>query len=121
MLVPHKHINLILVLLQMVIITPSSILSTSETGNLRELKGCNPCKDIFYYSNKYAPEFELNAFTTPVIRVDRKEFPNLISFKVVDNDETYPCYASSLSITTNDTNFYVTSDLNERFNFNFKG
>jgi hypothetical protein len=121
MLVRHKHINLILVLLQIVIIKPSSILSTSETVNLKELNGCNKCKDIFYYSNKYAPEFELNAFTTPVIRVDRKDVPNLISFKVVDNDETYSCYGSDLKITTNDTNFYVTPDLNDRFSFNFKG
>lgn len=118
-----SHICLLIILLQTIAIKSSSIArsSSSSETNLVELNGCNKCKDIFYYSNKYAPEFELNAFTTPVIRVDRKEFPNLISFKVVDNDETYPCYASSLSITTNDTNFYVTSDLNERFNFNFKG
>ena len=117
MLVLRKLINLILVLIQIVIIKSSSIPST----NLTELKGCDKCKDIFYYSNKYAPEFELNAFTTPVIRVDRKDVPNLISFKVIDNDETYLCYASNLKITTNDTNFHVTPDLNDRFSFNFKG
>ena len=120
MLVLHKHINLILVLIQIVIIKSSSIPSDT-VNNLTELKGCNKCKDIFYYSNKYAPEFELNAFTTPVIRVDRKDVPNLISFKVIDKDETYLCYASNLKITTNDTNFHVTPDLNDRFSFNFKG
>ena len=83
---------------------------------------CSSYSDIFLNPNKYAPQFELNSFTTPVIRVDKTYVSNLISFMVVDKDEAPISLVSAFTVTSNDSNFFVTSDLNNnKFIFNFKG
>lgn len=122
-----KIINMsstLLIIVHLLLVKLVSVDSTGQQSSdaaLKALDGCNTCKDIFYYANKYTPQFDSNSFTTPIIRVDRTDYSNLISFKVVDKDVTQTCYPSNLTIITNDTNFYVTSDLNGRFSFNFKG
>ena len=85
---------------------------------------CSNFTDIFKDRNNHPPEFEIVSFTTPIIRCcDQTFVPNLISFGVVDKDDmSMTSLVSQFNVTSNDTNFHVTRDINNnKFIFNFKG
>lgn len=87
---------------------------------------CDNYNDLFIYLNKYDPQFDLKAYTTPPIRVDQTDVPNLFRFIIYDRDYVQENInlnnVSLFTITTNDTNFYITKDAKtNQFIFNFRG
>lgn len=66
------------------------------------------------FLNKYDPQFDLPAYTTPAIRCDYTSIPNLIRFTIYDRDYVqdgiYTGNASLFRVVSNDTNFKVTVD-----------
>jgi hypothetical protein len=89
-------------------------------------KVCDKYNDIFVTPNKYDPEFNLLAYVTPAVRVDKTEYLELLSFSVLDRDYIVDNInenkLSLFNIFTNDSNFFVSPyPRNNTFMFNFRG
>jgi hypothetical protein len=71
--------------------------------------------------NKFGPLFDNYAYTTGPVRVDATQLNSLVQFQIYDND-TQSFDSTQFTVTTNDTNFYVTVDAaRNTFSLNFKG
>jgi len=89
-------------------------------GQVIAQKQCEKYPDFFLNLNKFNPQFEHPAYTTPPIRVDLVEKLNLITFMVNDKDNFNN---TKFTFKTNDPNFFVDNVIGEQnlFRFNFRG